>query len=382
MKRTKIETAIRNSIRRGPSGAQAASDPSAMISAPPMSAKRKLLRMARWPVDLARRYLVGALHAKIDQLHARVDHSQANLDQTRAQVDALTRSLAALHDLTDRKLHQLEIKIRGPLAYDDETMALRTVDGYVLVPKSARHLYVLLADAPAEGLEPGTHRCIKTLLDPGMVAVDVGANVGLLTLACARSVGSRGKVVAFEAEPAYQKLLREMIDLNGAPWIDLRSQAAGAKAGTAQFHVSPIAGHSSLYSLPDDEARNAQTITVDITPLDAALADIPAVDLVKIDVEGAELDVLAGMEGLIARSPDMAIIAEYGPTHLARVGLTPTAWFDAFRRFGFAPYGIDEATGACRSLAVGEAPDVVSMNIAFARPGSRPESRFRGRLAA
>lgn len=287
-----------------------------------------------------------------------------------------------LHALTNSKLSQLEVKIRGPLDYDETSYALRVADGYVLVPKTDRHLYALLADAPAEGLEPGTHRCIKALLDPGMIAVDVGANVGLLALACARAVGANGSVHAFEAEPSLQKLLQETIVLNGVPWLKLYAQAAGASAGKAEFHVSPMAGHSSLYALPDEEAASAQTISVDVVPLDVALADLSNADLVKIDVEGAELDVLAGMEKLVARSPHLAIIAEYGPSHLARVGLTPDAWFGAFRRLGFAAYSIDEATGFCRRLDVGEAPDVVSVNIAFVRPGSRPEGRLLGSTAA
>src|SRR5690606_6277225 len=152
-------------------------------------------------------------------------------------------------------------------------------------------------------------------VDPGMTVVDVGANVGMLSLAFARSVGALGKVYAFEAEPELQELLAKSFALNGVPWVELRRQAAGREAGTATFHVSPISGHSSLYGLPDDEAPTARQITVEVASLDEVLGAVPAVDLVKIDVEGAELDVLAGMAKLIARNPGLAIVAEFGPSH-------------------------------------------------------------------
>jgi FkbM family methyltransferase len=381
--RFKFGTAIRNAMQTGSTGSNP-DTPSMALPSGPLSLKRRLFGLVRPPLALARRFLVGGLDMKLDALLNKLDHITVRLDALHPKADqALTRADSASHALTglqqglgalqntiDNRLHQIDIKVRGPLDYDDKTRAVRTVDGYVLIPKAARELYILLADAPAEGLEPGTHRCLKSLVDPGMTVVDVGANVGMLSLALARSVGALGKVYAFEAEPDFQDLLAKSFALNGVPWVELRRQAAGRQAGTATFHVSPIAGHSSLYDLPDDEAAAAKQITVEVVALDEALADVAKVDLVKIDVEGAELDVLAGMTKLIARNPGLAIIAEFGPSHLARVGQTPQGWFDAFESHGFHGYAIDESSGTCRPVTARQVADVVSVNIVFARPGT------------
>lgn len=394
MKRFQFGTAIRNAMQGSAPGAEGAQAAGLALShGGHQSWKRRLFQKVRKPLDLARRFLVGGIDAKLDVALKKVDHLTARLDALHPKADAalthgesaargivgLQQGMAHVQHTLDARLHQIDIKIRGPLDYDDTTRAVRTVDGYVLVPKAARELYILLADSPAEGLEPGTHRCLKALVDPGMTVVDVGANVGMLSLAFARSVGALGKVYAFEAEPELQELLAKSFALNGVPWVELRRQAAGREAGTATFHVSPISGHSSLYGLPDDEAPTARQITVEVASLDEVLGAVPAVDLVKIDVEGAELDVLAGMAKLIARNPGLAIVAEFGPSHLARVGQTPEQWFDAFEGHGFLGYAIDEATGHCRPVSAKQVADVVSVNIVFARPGTQMADRL-GRM--
>ena len=160
---------------------------------------RKVLRA---PFSLVRRFLVGGLHIKIDELVAKTDDLQA-------KTAAMSDTIRDLQGLVGDRLHQLDIKIRGPHQYDENTDAVRLNDGYVLVPKAATKLRILLADAPADGLEPGTCRVIRRLLAQGMTAADIGANVGALTIACARAVGPTGKVYAFEPEPAYASLLNE-----------------------------------------------------------------------------------------------------------------------------------------------------------------------------
>lgn len=322
---------------------------------------RKIIRA---PFSLIRRFLVGGLHIKLDELMVKTDDLQA-------KAAAMSDAIRELQSLVGDRLHQLDIKIRGPHQYDDNTDAVRLNDGYVLVPKAARKLRILLADAPADGLEPGTCRVIRKLLAQGMTAADIGANVGALTIACARAVGPTGKVYAFEPEPAFASLLNETFDLNGISWVELQQIAVSRSNGRATFHVSPIGGHSSLYELPPGESSQQVIIEVETRRLDDAMPAGGVVDLVKMDVEGAELDVLDGMPEIIKANPELTIIAEFGYSHVAKQGISPDLWLDRFQSHGFNVFTIDEMTGRCEPATVDDLQSRVSVNLAMTKFGSR-----------
>ena len=72
------------------------------------------------------------------------------------------------------------------------------------------------------------------------------------------------------------------------------------------------------------------------------------VDVIKIDVEGAELAVLEGMTRVMAENPELSIIAEFGPSHLRMADVEPGEWLSAFQNRGFDPFVIDELSGECR----------------------------------
>lgn len=317
-------------------------------------------RALRAPFALVRRFFVGALLGKVDHLTAMT-----------AEMGSQVARLQKLEGMLADRFHALEIKVRGPHEFDAETDAIRLNDGYVLVPKRARKLRLLLADAPPDGLEPGTAQVIRRLLSKGMTAIDVGANVGALTLVCARAVGPTGKVHAFEPEPLFAGLLHEALDLNGTPWVHVHRQAVGRENGRATFHVSPVGGHSSIYPLPSSEAGQQTDIQVEVGRLDDIFASGSRINLVKMDVEGAELDVLGGMHRLIVENPDLAIVAEYGRSHLRQQGIDPAAWADHFTSLGYALFEIDELSGKCEPTTAAMFGEKYSVNIAMARFGTR-----------
>lgn len=284
--------------------------------------------------------------------------------------------LETLPALFGPRFDELEIKQRPLIAYDDESMAICMRDGYVMAPRHLPTFVTMLANATSRGLEPGTGDVLRRLIQPGMVVADVGANIGLLTLVMAWATGPSGRVIAFEPEAVPRSNLEKMKHLNGLSWVEVRDQAVGESAGRLTFHVSDIIGHSSLYALPD--AEEARTVEVEVVRLDD-VAPAQRLDVVKIDVEGAELDVLAGMKGVIAKNPDLAVVAEFGPEHLKRVGQTPAQWFKAFGDAGFTPYMIDETRSDCVKTNAKAAAKVVSANIAFVRAGGDAEKRLLNR---
>lgn len=285
-------------------------------------------------------------------------------------------ALARLPGQFGPRFDELEIKARPLIHYDAESTAIRMRDGYVMAPTNLPTFVTSLANATSRGLEPGTGDVLRRLVQPGMVVADVGANIGMITLIMAWAAGPSGKVISFEPEAIPRSNLEKMRHLNGLSWVEVRDQAVGAQAGQLTFHVSDIIGHSSLYALPENEG--SREIQVQVVRLDD-VAPAKRMDVVKIDVEGAELDVLAGMSGLIAKNKDLAIVAEFGPEHLKRVGQTPAQWFKAFADAGFKAYIIDEATGAAEPTNAKAAAKVVSANIAFVRAGGDAEKRLLAR---
>jgi FkbM family methyltransferase len=366
-------------------------------------AKRVLRRLGGPVVRLARRALLGPLVVRVDglqqlvtALHVKQDaYGQIagtfeglltglhrKQDETHQQLTALENSLRRLHDeqaALDARLtamrarvDDISIKVRGPIELDDATLAVRTGDGYAVVPRSDVALTAMLIDADVGGLEPGTRSVLRRLLKPGATFVDVGAHIGLLTVAGARVVGPLGKVFSFEASPDTFALLERTVAINNlGPVVRLRSVAVGAVGEQRTFHVRNILGHSSLYDFREsDEGWTTRDVTVDVLPLDVLLRG-ERVDVVKIDVEGAELDVLAGMTETLRRNPDIALLTEFGPSHLARTGQTPEQWFQAFLAHGLVALAIDEETGACREVTAKDVASVDSVNLAFVAPYSR-----------
>lgn len=320
------------------------------------------------------RQLSQQLSQQAEGTAARLELTRAELARTETGIQSLGVALAGLPGVFGPRFDELEIKQRPLVPYDERHFGVRLRDGYALVPKAEPRFLTMVANATSEGLEVGTRRVLVRLLEPGMTVADVGANIGLLTLACARLVGPSGKVYAFEPEPAMAAALAETLALNGLTWVDLREEAAGRTAGRATFHISPVPGHSSLYPLAAEEVGRGADVEVRIARLDEVVAG--RLDVLKIDVEGAELDVLAGTERLVAENPDIAIVVEFGPVHLTRNGLSTTAWFEAFERHGLYPQAIQEPSGAVRACTIAELEAAESTNLVFVRRGSRPEARL------
>ena len=221
--------------------------------------------------------------------------------------------------------------------------------------------------------EPGLRRLLERVLEPGMVFLDVGAHLGLHTIAAARRVGKSGHVFAFEPTLSTHKLLCRTLRLNGLDdRVTSRCAAAGRENAIRPLYVSTISGHNSLYPLPDVET----TVEVEVVQLGNELPPGQRIDVAKIDVEGAELDVLCGMSRIIAENPGILIIAEYGPSHLARTGVTPKDWLSTFSSHGLQGYVIEEPSGNCVPIEQVDLSEVFSVNIAFIQPTSPLYSRL------
>ena len=257
-----------------------------------------------------------------------------------------------------------------------DAILVRTDLGYVVCPPGD---HAAVAGLVEEGeIERGTRLLIERLIAPGDLFVDVGANLGLHTLAACRMLAGRGGVVAFEPfEPTVQ-FLRRTLWINGVSGlVDVHHAAVGCRPGRQRLYLGPTGGHHSLFplSLPPG-ADDSPSVEVPVVTLDEAVGSRP-VAAIKIDVEGAELEVLSGARLLIERNRDVAIIAELAPRHLTRAGVSTADWFAAFGRLGLVYRRVDEETGELIPGPV-EGPEPLpfsSANILFSRPGSRAWAR-------
>jgi FkbM family methyltransferase len=148
---------------------------------------------------------------------------------------------------------------------------------------------------------------MRRYLARGGDMVDVGAHVGMYTVAAALALRGRGRVLAFEPNPEARRQLEANLALNACENVDVLPAAAAAEPGEALLHV-PATRDPSFSSLgggrfDESEPIGVPTTTVDDEVLRRGLS--PA--FVKIDVEGAELDVLAGAEQTLARRPVLLI---------------------------------------------------------------------------
>jgi FkbM family methyltransferase len=155
------------------------------------------------------------------------------------------------------------------------------------------------------------------LLEPGMTFVDVGANFGWFTLLAASKVGSEGKVFAIEANPETFDLLTSNVELNGfSGRVTSLRKAAWHERAELDFHVMrKHKGSASLRGEVRASARafhdDTETLRVEAMTVDDMIGDDTFAHIVKVDAEGAEPNVLRGMQRLIGRNKDLCVSVEF-----------------------------------------------------------------------
>jgi FkbM family methyltransferase len=327
----------------------------------------------------------AALHGHLDAFdtatHGRIDTVGSDLQSHIETLDGSLRSLleaqnAQYRDVVAPHLAHIENYAyasarRVAVPCGDGDMLVKTEAGYVLC--SGSDLSVLSTLVDTGDLERGTRLLIQGLLRPGDVFVDVGANIGMHTIAAGHAMATCGTIIAFEPFAPTCRLLEKSVWLNGMQSITrIHGCAVSAQAGSHDLFLGASSGHHSLFQHAGEDTSAHGRVTVDTVRLDDVVDPSLHVTLLKIDAEGAELDVLAGAAATLRNAPDIALIVEFGPAHLRATGQNGAAWLAAFEAFGFEYRAIDPTSGslARRSLAQLEAE--TSTNLFFARPGSAP----------
>jgi FkbM family methyltransferase len=189
--------------------------------------------------------------------------------------------------------------------------------------------------------EPALVRFLRDELRRGDVMVDVGAHIGVHALAAAarlRRLGG-GSVVAFEPAHDSASKLRAAAARNRLQ-LTVVEAALGAEPGTAELRADPAydAADAGVRSL---HARGPRVQTVPVTTFDAwaAAARLERLDLVKLDVEGAELEALRGMAGSLGRLRPRALVVEVKQRVLEQAGVDGDEVREYLNRLGYQSTG-------------------------------------------
>jgi FkbM family methyltransferase len=180
--------------------------------------------------------------------------------------------------------------------------------------------------------EESTTSLFRSIVKEGDVVVDLGANVGYFTLLSAKLVGSKGKVYAFEPEPQNYRYLLKNIQLNGYDNVVASQKAVADRSGKVNlFFCRYDTGHHTIQQYdgiqayrPDFVDIKKEFVEVDQVCLDDFFKGIEApVNVIKMEVVGAEMLALAGMEKLFKRNKKLVMLIEFFPLLISEMGQSP-----------------------------------------------------------
>jgi FkbM family methyltransferase len=202
------------------------------------------------------------------------------------------------------RLRPLLAALNGSLGSREATIAAGPLRGLRMHSGSSNVSYLLGAS------EPAVQEVFTRFVRAGAVVFDVGANVGYFSLLAAKLAGAGGAVFAFEPLPGNVATLRRNASLNpGLAPIEVVPAAVGASGGHAHM-ASSFGGLTA--SFVDTGAPGATAVAVVSLDEEVAAGRLPPPDFVKIDVEGAEALVLAGMTHVLESNRPVVLVELHG----------------------------------------------------------------------
>ncbi len=204
--------------------------------------------------------------------------------------------------------------------YSPNSIRSTELDGIKLkldISDTVGHSSYFAIDEPAQVV-------LYNFVKPGMMVIDIGANIGATTLSLAKKVGSEGKVYSFEPSPFNYRRAFQNISLNDFANIKLINQGLGNEKTTAfLYNVNPNNLGMQRLLKENEENKSYEKTPVTIDTLDNSMKkfEIPSPSFIKIDVEGYEFNVLVGgKETILKHKP--ALFIELDDNNLREQGNT------------------------------------------------------------
>lgn len=241
-----------------------------------------------------------------------------------------------------RLLRRLAERLTNPLVFRRWLPAPFHVPLYVTPAAGLKFLFKPMAAA-----DPPLLRCAETLVRAGDVVWDIGANIGLFAFAAAARAGAKGRVIAFEPDDVTANLLRRSAAIqpfSSAP-VTVVNAAVAATVGERDFSIAARSRASSAlsdYGL-SQMGGVTETRSVQAFNLDFLLSRQPSPQVLKIDVEGAEVEVLDRQRGMLGNARPL-IICEVSQGNASRIT-------DILTSAGYRLYDGDEVLQRDRNTA-------------------------------
>jgi FkbM family methyltransferase len=212
--------------------------------------------------------------------------------------------------------------------------------------------------------EPIEAYLFTRLLQPGMTVIDGGANVGQYTLLASRAVGPTGAVYSFEPVPATFRRLQAHVADNMLANVHLTCAALWHTSTVLQLGLAPdMCNNCGAYSVGVQNPET--TLQCRSLSLDQLMAErrIDRVDVVKLDIEGAELHALRGMLGTLSHHRPM-LLMEVNRLAVSRLGYSlGDLWDLLIKDLGYRAWAIGHSCRVCHALA--HLDDIKQQNVLF-----------------
>jgi len=187
--------------------------------------------------------------------------------------------------------------------------------------------------------EPFETQLIKKVIRQGDISVDAGANIGYYTLLFSRLTGESGRVFAFEPAPVNFALLKKNLGINGCSNVEPVQKAVSNITGNASLFLHERNSTDHRIFRSKDRRRG---IDIETTSLDDYFKDFRGkINFIKIDVQGAELQVLEGMRKILKNHP-VKIALEFSPLLLKSCGSEPEKLVSILAEYGYRLFDINE----------------------------------------
>ncbi len=238
----------------------------------------------------------------------------------------ITRSLIIRVILFENFLSQELLKIK----FRNRYIKKKILDNWMyLDPNDLGISYDLFRNSVRE---PFATEFFRKWIKEGDVIVDIGANIGYYVLQEARLVGNSGRVYAIEPVAENVELLQKNIELNNYSNVETFELAIGPENKVLPIYLTPLRNWNSMLKIKESESLIKKKTFVKTVTLDKFLENKPLPNIVRMDVEGYEVEIIKGMKALLSSGKPLKLFIEIHP-HIVKEKIKDL--LDTLKSFGF-----------------------------------------------